>query len=232
MGFGGGNETATQYLQRMQQSDQQAALNRQRTQLLDRFTAAQDNLSADSSIGEIGAARAQLAGLTPLLGATTGATADLARTDVGASADLARANIGAAAAIQERALANAGQLAAVDLTGQYGLQEASTRGQAAVGAALAKASLDANTGKNQKAAQEAQLLQLREALALQALENGEPERAAALASGATPATPKLINDNLGLPYAKQMPDGSIVALSPTELAQLAAARQQLATGGE
>lgn len=227
-GFGGGNETARQYLDRMATQDAQAG---QRRQELQQDLVYQQGLSRlQDYMNDPVKFRQQLRVVEALQGRDSTQRAD-ATNRLGLNRDLQVAQLDATTR-QSIAAQNAGaevasRLASAELTGRYGLAAAQARGQSALGAAALAA--QGRAGTDAKAAGEAQLLGLRGALAQQALAQGDIAGAQALAVGQQPGTGTLINDAAGNPYAVRTPDGSIRPLTQPELQQLLLARQQ-ATG--
>lgn len=215
-GFGvNGAETARQYLDRMQSVDQERALQRQQRGLMNEARWARQAMSGNATVGEIAAARSQLAALNPQINNLMQGQAGLAQTALGNQGNLAAAELQAAGALERTALAGEYALQQADLAGQYGLDAADLRAQGALAEQLASA----NSPESQASLAQAQLRQLQLALATQALGMGDPDRAAALVTGKGVPNARIAEDMLGNPIGTYDAAGNLIPYTEQQLAE-------------
>lgn len=156
-GFGGGNETARQYLDRMQLVDQQRSLAGQQRALSNEAGWARHTLANNPSVGEMAAARAQLAALNPQIRTLTEAQAGLTQTGLRSQGDLAVTGAQNAGLLQRAAMEADARTQAAAITGQYGLREAALKAEAD----QLELALESMTPTARKASAEAALLETR-----------------------------------------------------------------------
>ncbi len=156
-GFGGGNETARQYLDRMQLVDQQRSLAGQQRALSNEAGWARHTLANNPSVGEMAAARAQLAALNPQIRTLTEAQAGLTQTGLRNQGDLAVTGAQNAGLLQRAAMDADARTQAAAITGQYGLREAALNAEAD----QLELALESMTPTARKASAEAALLETR-----------------------------------------------------------------------
>jgi hypothetical protein len=213
LGFGGGNETARQYLDRMAVVDQQRAADTERANLLRDYNYAANSITPNSSIGEIAAARGRISALAPILAGQVRNQGELATAGVNARAQAASD----ASRLQGIQLATQGditsRLLAADITGQYGVQAAQAKGNQA----LQKVQLEALSPAGRKAAAEAALLETQQNAIAANYPNMTPAQViAATRSGQEPAGRVYINPITGAPLSEE----EIALLQQQQLRQL------------
>lgn len=215
-GFGvNGNETARQYLDRMDQVDQQRALQGQQRMLSNEAALARQALSGNPSVGEAVAARGVLASVNPQLQAITQVQGGLAQTGMRNRGELATTTLQNQGALQRAELAGQYGLAQADLTGQYGLGAAGLRAQGTVAAQQAKL----NSPESQNSLAQAQLRGLQLELARGALARGETNQAVGILSGRGTPNARIAEDFLGNPIGTYDAEGNFVPYTPEQLAQ-------------
>ena len=220
-GFGvNGNETARQYLDRMRLQDAQGAQAAQQNRLLQQIDLIQSGITGRSSVGEIAAARSQLAALQPLAVRAMENTAGLA--DRAAQSASAR---------QTQELANLGAVEAAQVAGQARTEGAQATAQGTVAAAqtraqglLAQELLRQQSPEQQRATSEAQLLDLQTWAALELLASGAPAQdvVAATRRGQPQAPAPYVADPMGIPLYRVAPDGTIQLVDPADAARVRA----------
>ena len=157
-GFGvNGSETARQYLDRMQLVDQQRSLAGQQRALSNEAGWARHTLANNPSVGEMAAARAQLAALNPQIRTLTEAQAGLTQTGLRSQGDLAVTGAQNEGALQRSAMEADARTQAAAITGQYGLREAALKAEAD----QIEIALGSMTPTARKASAEADLLETR-----------------------------------------------------------------------
>lgn len=157
-GFGvNGSETARQYLDRMQLVDQQRSLAGQQRALSNEANWARHTLANNPSVGEMAAARAQLAALNPQIRTLTEAQAGLTQTGLRSQGDLAVTGAQNAGLLQRSAMEADARTQAAAITGQYGLREAALKAEAD----QIEIALGSLTPTARKASAEAALLETR-----------------------------------------------------------------------
>ena len=156
-GFGGGNETARQYLDRMQLVDQQRSLAGQQRALSNEAGWARHTLANNPSVGEMAAARAQLAALNPQIRTLTEAQAGLTQTGLRNQGDLATTGLQNEGLLQRAVMDADARTQAAAITGQYGLREAALKAEAD----QLELALESMTPTARKASAEAALLETR-----------------------------------------------------------------------
>lgn len=221
-GFGGGNETARQYLDRMQLVDQQRSMAGQQRALSNEAGWARHTLANNPSVGEMAAARAQLAALNPQIKALTEAQAGLTQTGLRSQGDLAVTGAQNEGLLQRAAMDADARTQAAAITGQYGLREAALQAEAD----QLELTLESMTPTARKASAEAALLETRlNAILAQLKTPGSGYTLAdvvADAKSGQQATPEIPVDAMsGTPLTQE-----IVRLQQEELLRQALARQQ------
>lgn len=157
-GFGvGGAETAQQYLARMQTVDQQRAAQRQQTGLMNEARWARHTLANNPSVGEMAAARAQLAALNPQINTLMQNQGGLAQMGLRNQGDLATTGLQNEGLLQRAAMDADARAQAAAITGQYGLREAALKAEAD----QLELALESMTPTARKASAEAALLETR-----------------------------------------------------------------------
>lgn len=220
-GFGvNGNETARQYLDRMQLQDVQNAMGRRANVINAEIQAIQSGLSNRSSVGELVAARQRIAALQPLAVRAMENTAGLA--DRAAQSASAR---------QTQELANLGAVEAAQVAGQARTAGAQAAAQGTVAAAqtraqglLAQELLRQQSPEQQRATSEAQLLDLQTQAVLELLASGAPAQdvVAATRRGQPQAPAPYVADPMGIPLYRVAPDGTIQLVDPADAARVRA----------
>lgn len=156
-GFGGGNETARQYLDRMQLVDQQRSMAGQQRALSNEAGWARHTLANNPSVGEMAAARAQLAALTPQINALAQNQGGLAQMGLRNQGDLATTGLQNEGLLQRAVMDADARTQAAAITGQYGLREAALKAEAD----QLELALESMTPTARKASAEAALLETR-----------------------------------------------------------------------
>lgn len=220
-GFGvNGNETARQYLDRMRLQDAQDAQTARQNRLLRQIDLIQSGITGRSSAGEIAAARSQLAALQPLAVQAMQNTAGLVDRDAQG-----------VAARQTQELANLGAVEAAQVAGQARAAGAQAAAQGTVAAAQARAQglldqerLRQQSPEQQRAASEAQLLDLQTQAVLELLASGAPVQdvVAATRRGQPQAPAPYTTDPMGIPLYRVAPDGTIQLVDPADAARVRA----------
>lgn len=224
-GFGvNGAPTATQYLQNMAVQDRLNAADAERAAISREFMATQAGIGANSTIGEIAAARTRLAALAPVLGAQTQVQGQISNAVVGAQASAADAQSRLQAAQLGAQSDLASRLLAADITGQYGVAAARAKGQSAID----KVNLEAASPAGQKAAVEAALLQTRLNAIRAGVGAGQIDNTGVIAatrSGQESGVRYGTDPLTGEPTYRINPDGTITPIDPATLAAIRATRQ-------
>lgn len=112
-------------------------------------------------MGDVTKALASLRALGGVYSAAARGTTDAYGTDVGSATSQGNAALQAQTTLADQALQNQGQLAAVDLTGQYGLQRETSQATAQLAVKNAELVAKAQAPESAKTAAEAALLQQR-----------------------------------------------------------------------
>lgn len=225
-GFGGGNETARQYLDRMDASDQQRVQAR-RSQVVDSgINRALQTLGRDTATRqERRAARDQLAVLQPLALGLTEVAGNQATQQLGDNAALQRTQLEADANANAAALQAQTQLGVAGLGAEATLGAAGLRANATQQAALTKAALAQNSPESQLSVARAELLRIQQGLALNALNNNDVSGALQAVSGAAPSPLRLLEDDFGNALGTVDAQGNVVVYSDDQLKKNRAASQ-------
>ena len=220
-GFGvNGAPTAREILDRFAAQDAQDAQTARQNRLLQQIDLIQSGITERSSVGELAAARTKLAALQPLAVQAMQNTAGLAD----------RATQGAAAR-QKQELANVGAVEAAQVAGQARTAGAQTAAQGTVAAAqtraqglLAQELLRQQSPEQQRAASEAQLLDLQAQAVLELLASGAPAQDVIAGSrrGQPQAPAPYVTDPMGIPLYRVAPDGTIQLVDPADAARVRA----------
>lgn len=220
-GFGAnGNETARQYLDRMQLQDTQDAQTARQNRLLQQIDLIQSGITERSSVGERAAARSQLAALQPLAVRAmenTAGLADRAAQSVSARQTQEMANLGAVEAAQ---VAGQARTAGAQAAAQGTVAAAQTRAQGL----LAQELLRQQSPEQQRATSEAQLLDLQTQAVLELMASGAPTQdvVAATRRGQPQAPAPYVADPMGIPLYRVAPDGTIQLVDPADAARVRA----------
>lgn len=225
-GFGGGGETARQYLDRMDVVDQQRAQSKQLQQTNNKIGWATQELGRDNAtIGERSAARQQLAALQPMaLGLTQAAGAQTAQ-QLGDNAALQRTQLEADANANAAALQAQTQLGVAGVGAEATLGAAGVRANATQQAALTKAVLAQNSPESQLSGARAELLRIQQGLAQNALANGDVSGALQAVSGGAPSALRLLEDDFGNALGTVDAQGNTILYSDDQLKRNRAASQ-------
>ena len=220
-GFGvNGAPTARETLDRFALQDVQNAMGRRANVINAEIQAIQSGLSNRSSVGELVAARQRIAALQPL--------AVLAMENTAGLADRAAQS---ASARQKQELANLGAVEAAQVAGQARTADAQTAAQGTVAAAqtraqglLAQELLRQQSPEQQRAASEAQLLDLQTQAVLELLASRAPAQdvVAATRRGQPQAPAPYVADPMGIPLYRVAPDGTIQLVDPADAARVRA----------
>lgn len=224
-GFGGGNETARQYLDRMAVVDQQRAQSKQLQQTNNKIGWATQELGRDNAtVGERLAARQQLAALQPLaLGLTQ--AGDQTKQQLGDNAALQRTQLEADANASAAALQAQTQLGVAGLGAEATLGAAGLRANATQQAALTKAALSQNSPESQLSSARAELLRIQQGLAQYAMANGDVTGALQAVSGVAPPPLRLLEDDFDNALGTVDAQGNVVVYSDDQLKKNRAASQ-------
>lgn len=215
-GFGvNGAPTAAQYLAQMQVVDQQRAQRRRATLAgLEQQRAVDDLRNARTPL-EIRQAQRVVDAVTPVAQQEAAAASELAQLGQRGTAEQQIAALQTEGAMARTVAEGQNRLAAADLTGQYGLLGR----QSAADATVQAAALRNTSGTNQNAAVQAQLRQLQFDLAMDALNNGDLEAAASIASGRGVQNQRIALDMLGNPVGTYDAAGNLVPYTAAQLAE-------------
>lgn len=220
-GFGAnGNETARQYLDRMQLQDAQNAMGRRANVINAEIQAIQSGLSNRSSVGELVAARQRIAALQPISLAAEQGRAQLLDRNAQGQTEL-----------QAQQLENVGTIAAADTAGQARVAGAQATAAGTMNAAQIRAQglleqelLRQQSPEQQRAASETQLLDLQTQAVLELLASGAPAQdvIAGTRRGQPQAPAPYVADPMGIPLYRVAPDGTIQLVDPADAARVRA----------
>lgn len=209
-GLGGlgsfGGESASQYLQRMAQQDQQqaaavAANRREAQEGVQRIGLR--NAITQGSPQERRAARQELEALDQRAGLRVQDTGATQRQSMQNEGEQLRAQIAGQAGVQSALARAAGAQQAAQIAGQFGLQRAETTALGRIGAAEITANTAAQSGSNVLAQQRARQLQIQEQLLRQAQEAGDVSGAFAAAGLSRPPAPVYTDPLTGAPLSEE-----------------------------
>jgi len=225
-GFGGDNETARQYLDRMSVVDQQRAQARQLQQANDKVGWATQELGRDNAtVGERSAARQQLATLQPMAVGMAQAAGNQTTQQLSDSAALQRTQLEADANASTAALQAQTQLGVAGLGAEATMGAAGLRADATQQAAMTKAVLAQNSPESQLSSARAELLRIQQGLAQNALENNDVSGALQAVSGAAPSSMRVLEDDFGNAIGTVDAQGNVVVYSDDQLKKNRAASQ-------
>lgn len=194
-GFGGGNETARQYLDRMAVVDQQRAQSKQLQQTNNKIGWATQELGRDNAtVGERLAARQQLAALQPLALGLTQAAGNQTTQQLGDNAALQRTQLEADANASAAALQAQTQLGVAGLGAEATLGAAGLRANATQQAKLLELQLEQVSPKSQLATTRNRIESARLRMAEAAEAAGDTAGAARILSGGAAAGEKPVLD--------------------------------------
>lgn len=225
-GFGGGNETARQYLDRMAAADQQALVQRRQNNLNAQLDFALKDISRPgATVGEQYKARQKLAVLQPLVAGLGDNISAQSIQQSGDNAALQRTQLEADAKANAAALQAQTQLGVAGLGAEATLGAAGLRANATQQAALTKAALSQNSPESQLSSARAELLRIQQGLAQNALANGDVTGALQAVSGAAPSPLRLLEDDFGNALGTVDAQGNVVVYSDDQLKKNRAASQ-------
>lgn len=225
-GFGGGNETARQYLDRMAAADQQALVQRRQNNLNAQLDFALKDISRPgATVGEQYNARQKLNVLQPLVAGLGDNISAQSIQQSGDNAALQRTQLEADANANAAALQAQTQLGVAGLGAEATLGAAGLRANATQQAALTKAALSQNSPESQLSSARAELLRIQQGLAQNALANGDVSGALQAVSGAAPSPLRLLEDDFGNALGTVDAQGNVVVYSDDQLKKNRAASQ-------